>query len=77
MGWGHDDAISGPEREIKRLHHDMISGNFIGEQELTKEQAVRHYHELGKATQDKDVEPMNAMIKLLNMFDGVRVYRLK
>ena len=75
MGWRCDPDISGDERELKRLHKDMISKEELGDG-LTPEKALAHYKKLSKEEQDKDVEPMNTMLTLLKLFDGVRIYRL-
>jgi len=75
MGWGYEKGISGDERELRRLHADMIPDDMLGDG-LTSEKAKAHYDMLSKAEQDKDIEPMNAMLVLLKQFDGVRIYRL-
>ena len=54
MGWNYAKGITGDERENKRLHKDMISVDKPGSEYLTREMAFKHYHELGKATQDKE-----------------------
>jgi len=74
MGWGYG-KLKGDEREQKRLHGDMISEALLIDGRLTTEAASLHYIMLDKEEQDKDVAPMNAMLALLGMFDGVRVYR--
>ncbi len=76
MGWKHGN-LSGDERELKRMHRDMIDDSLLVKGELTQEGCSLHYRMLNKEEQDKDVKPMNAMLDLLNIFDGVRVYRLK
>lgn len=76
MGWKYGD-YKGDERELRRMHRDMISDELLIHGELTKEACDLHYKMLNKEEQDKDVKPMNAMLDLLNIFDGVRVYRLK
>jgi len=75
MGWKYGEA-SGDERELKRIHKDMIAENFLIDGELSSEAAKLHYKMLDKAEQEKDVQPMNAMLALLNIYDGVRIYRL-
>lgn len=75
MGWGYAPDLTGDERELKRLHMDMISEEELGDG-LTPEKALSHYKKLSKEEQDKDVEPMNTMLTLLKLFDGVRIYRL-
>jgi len=75
MGWGYG-KLKGDEREQKRLHGDMISEDLLVDGEVIPEAAALHYKMLDKKEQDKDVEPMNAMLALMGMFDGVRVYRI-
>ncbi len=75
MGWGYG-KLKGIEREQKRLHGDMIQESMLIDGKLTTEAAALHYKMLDKKEQDKDVEPMNAMLALLGMFDGARVYRI-
>ena len=75
MGWGYDPDISRDERELRRLHKDMISEEELGDG-VTPEKALAHYKKLSKEEQDKDVESMNTMLTLLKLFDGVRIYRL-
>lgn len=75
MGWGYG-KLKGAEREQKRLHGDMIQESMLIAGKLTSEAAALHYKMLDKKEQDKDVEPMNAMLALLGMFDGARVYRI-
>lgn len=41
---------------------------------LAKRQA--NYERLDKAEQDKDTDPMECMVAMLKMFDGLRIYRL-
>ena len=38
--------------------------------------ARRHYRSLSKGTQDKDTEPMEYMLAMMQYMDGVRFYRL-
>ena len=74
MGWGYG-KLKGAEREQKRLHGDMIDEVMLIDGKLIPEAARLHYIMLDKEEQDKDIAPMNAMLALLGMFDGVRVYR--
>ena len=76
MGWGYG-KLKGIEREQNRLHGDMIQETMLIDGKLTPEAALLHYKMLDKEEQDKDVEPMNAMLALLGMFDGARVYRIE
>jgi len=76
MGWKHGN-LSGDERERQRRHRDMIDDSFLHNGKLLPEAARLHYKMLDKQEQDKDVQPMNAMLSLLNIYDGVRLYRLE
>ena len=49
--------------------------NFNGT-EVTEEDAGKNYKRLDKAEQDKDTEPMECMLAMIRMFDGLRIYRL-
>lgn len=65
MGWTLDSAYtSHPNskqlRELTRTHCLMIED----------------YHELDKAEQNKDTEPMNCMLRLIEKYDGLRIYRI-
>lgn len=73
MGWTYGEPINS-EREFKREHKDMIPG-FNGV-EVSLEIAKENYDRLDKADQDKDTEPMECMLTMLRMFDGLRIYRL-
>ena len=64
MGWQLDDAYLNMEnnkevRELTRTHSLM----------------VEEYGELDATEQAKDTEPMNYMLRLLEEFDGLRIYR--
>lgn len=74
MGWTYGE----PEREQRervRQHKDMIPG--WTDEAVPEEQAGQNYSRLDKAEQDKDTEPMECMLAMLRMFDGLRIYRLK
>ena len=49
---------------------------FDGQFEVSEEAAKANYQRLDKAEQDKDTDPMECMLALLRMFDGLRIYRL-
>ena len=64
MGWQLDDAYLNMEnnkevRELTRTHSLM----------------VEEYGELDATEQAKDTEPMNYMLRLIEEFDGLRIYR--
>ena len=69
-------AVKSAKRENLRKHWDMISGNGEGQVEVTEASAQTNYKRLGKAEQDKDTDPMECMLTMLRMFDGLRIYRL-
>ncbi|MCI9148140.1 MAG: hypothetical protein HFG73_07735 [Hungatella sp.] len=46
-------------------------------QVITDEIVMKNYDRLNKREQDKDIEPMNAMLLLLRMYDGLRIYKLE
>jgi hypothetical protein len=71
MGWTYaDDYKDKNERELRRVHKLMMNG------EITSEKAAAHYADLPVEEQDKDIKPMNSMLKLIRQFDGLRIYRL-
>ena len=73
MGWSYGEPDP-EQREQVRQHKDMIPG-WTGET-VTEELARQNYDRLDKAEQDKDTEPMECMLAMLRMFDGLRIYRL-
>lgn len=75
MGWSYGEPDKS-ERELVRLHKDMIP-NFNSEcMVVSREDAMANYNRLDKEEQDKDIEPMECMLAMLKIFDGVRIYRL-
>ena len=74
MGWtyGTPDKM---ERDFLRLHKDMIP-ELDDVQEVSKRDTLKNYERLDKETQDKDTDPMECMLALLKMYDGLRIYRL-
>lgn len=75
MGWEYGEPEKG-ERELVRLHKDMIPGFSNEEMSVSREAAKANYNRLDKAEQDKDTEPMECMLAMLKVFDGLRIYRL-
>ena len=46
--------------------------------EVSYEAAAKHYDDgLDPETQNKDTDPMECMLVMLRLFDGLRIYRLK
>ncbi len=80
MGWKYtaDENISKDRRELLRVHCDMVPHELMGDgQVITDEIVMKNYDRLNKREQDKDIEPMNAMLLLLRMYDGLRIYKLE
>lgn len=75
MGWEYG-APGKEQRELVRQHRDMIPDFDLEHGEVSLEQAERNYKRLDKAEQDKDTAPMDCMLAMLRMFDGLRIYRL-
>lgn len=73
MGWTYGKPEE-EQRDLKRMHWDMIP-DFCGF-EVSEEVAEMNYERLDKATQDKDTEPMECVLAMLRVFDGLRLYRL-
>lgn len=76
MGWEYG-VPSKEERELVRRHKDLIPDPDFHPAQVTKEQAEENYRRIGSAEQDKDRDPMECMLALLRMFDGLRIYRIK
>jgi len=74
MGWIYGDPGK-KERDLLRQHKDMIP-NADGLTYVSAEAAAANYERLDKAEQDKDTDPMECMLALLRMYDGLRIYRL-
>lgn len=73
MGWTYGNPEK-DKRDFERKHWDMIP-DFSGF-DVSDEAAEQNYERLDKATQDKDTEPMECMLAMLKMFDGLRIYRI-
>lgn len=73
MGWTYGDPEK-EKRERERKHKDMIPG--LEGFDVSEEAAKANYERLDKAEQDKDTDPMECMLTMLKMFDGLRIYRL-
>ena len=84
MGWRHGDdyeRVPVPHgvaerpyrkmlREQMRCHKQALDG------ELTQEQLLAHYQGMPESEKGKDWLPFNSMLKLMEQFDGLRLYRL-
>ena len=75
MGWVYGTPEK-KDRDFLRQHIDMIPDFGKNEYNVSFEAAKENYERLNKAEQDKDTEPMECMLALLRMFDGLRIYRL-
>jgi hypothetical protein len=76
MGWVYGTPEKA-ERDLLRHHKDMIPGyNPKIQPDISIEQAKENYKRLDQAEQDKDTEPMECMLAMMKMFDGLRIYRL-
>lgn len=76
MGWEYGDPEK-EKRELVRQHKDMIPDFDLDQSEVSLEQAKRNYERLDNAERDKDTAPMDCMLAMLRMFDGLRIYRLR
>ena len=75
MGWTYG-VPEKAQRELVRQHWDMIPDYIPENGEVSLEDAKKNYYRLDKEEQDKDIEPMECMLAMLKVFDGVRIYRL-
>lgn len=73
MGWTYGTPDK-EKRDFERKHRDMIPQ--FEKFDVSDEEAKYNYERLDKETQDKDSEPMECMLSLLKMFDGLRIYRI-
>lgn len=73
MGWVYGTPDK-DKRECERKHKDMIP-DFEG-WIISEETARKNYERLDQATQDKDTEPMECMLGMLKIYDGIKIYRL-
>lgn len=76
MGWKYDDRYQNFEngsqiRELTRTHKLMLK-----DKDYTVKNLRSHYYELPEAEKDKDKEPMNKLLLLLSVMDGVKFYRI-
>jgi hypothetical protein len=64
------------EREQRRQHWDMIQNYDFTKPEVSSEQVKENYKRLAQEEKDKDTAPMECMLAMLKVFDGIRIYRL-
>ena len=76
MGWIHG-TLEKEERDFLRQHKYMIKDyDYENQLDISKEAVKKNYDRLRKAEQDKDTNPMECMLVMLKLFDGLRIYRL-
>lgn len=75
MGWIYGTPEK-EKRDFLRQHKDMVPEFTEGQFDVSVEVAKANYERLDMAEQDKDTEPMECMLAMLKMFDGIRIYRL-
>lgn len=79
MGWNYDTAYQNLDMLRKCGVRDeelkSVSKNL---RELTRTHVlmIEDYDDLDDAEQDKDTQPMNCMLKLIEQYDGLRIYRM-
>ena len=71
MGWIHGKEQPRKIREQTRIHSLMLPEGTTADADTAR----AHYMELPEEERDKDTEPMNSMLKLIEKFDGLRIYR--
>lgn len=74
MGWTYGTPAK-DKRELLREHKDLIE-NRQSDEAVSEDEAIINYKRLDKAEQDKDTDPMECMLAMLKLFDGLRIYRL-
>lgn len=63
--------------DFLRQHKYMIQDyDYENQLDISKEAVKKNYDRLGKAEQDKDTNPMECVLVMLKLFDGLRIYRL-
>ncbi len=74
MGWIYGEPGKA-ERDFLRRHMDMIP-EFDNQFPVNTDDAKNNYDRLNQDEKDKDTDPMECMLALLRMYDGLRIYRL-
>lgn len=79
MGWQYDTAYTDKDmllsKGISQEDIKTVSKN-LREQTRTHILMIEDYDELDKDEQDKDTAPMNCMLRLIEQYDGLRIYRI-
>lgn len=69
--------LSDKKRNFLRQHKYMIQDyDYENQLDISEEAVKKNYDRLGKAEQDKDTNPMECVLVMLKLFDGLRIYRL-
>lgn len=69
--------LSDKKRNFLRQHKYMIKDyDYENQLDISEEAVKKNYDRLGKAEQDKDTNPMECVLVMLKLFDGLRIYRL-
>lgn len=69
--------LSDKKRDFLRQHKYMIKDyDYENQLDISEEAVKKNYDRLGKAEQDKDTNPMECVLVMLKLFDGLRIYRL-
>lgn len=69
--------LSDKKRNFLRQHKYMIKDyDYENQLDISEEAVKKNYDRLRKAEQDKDTNPMECMLVMLKLFDGLRIYRL-
>lgn len=77
MGWEYGE-LDGAERERERRHKALIRGFDLSQKIVSDNQVKKHYdEEVSDLQKNKDTEPLDCMLAMLRMFEGVRIYKYK
>ena len=84
MSWRHGDIYErakAPSGANERTYRKMLREQtrchaLVMDGELTRERIKQHYRDLSECDKGKDKLPFNSMLRLIERFDGLRIYRL-
>lgn len=68
--YGDEESARDALREQLRMHKLAMDGD------PTQEEIFNHYNQLDAKEKEKDFEPFNSMLKLIKLYDGLRIYEL-
>ena len=86
MGWISGNAYetvsyNGEGRSMysyrKAFREQMRMHKLAMDKDPTKEEIFAHYEALPESEKGKDWEPFNSMLKLIKIFDGLRIYKIR